>query len=62
MGRQLFSLVAGFLGTCLASSAAMAWTSPGHMVVALIAYDQMDPAARTKAVELLRSPAIQGTL
>jgi hypothetical protein len=55
MGRQLFSLVAGFLGTCLASSAAMAWTSPGHMVVALIAYDQMDPATRTKAVELLRA-------
>ena len=35
--------------------AALAWNSPGHMIVALIAYDQMDPATRTKAIELIRS-------
>ena len=37
------------------SPAAMAWTSPGHMIVALIAYDHLDPATRAKAVELLRA-------
>lgn len=32
-----------------------AWNSPGHMIVALIAYDQMDPTTRAKAIELIRA-------
>jgi hypothetical protein len=37
------------------AKATLAWNSPGHMIVALIAYDQVDPATRTKVVELIRS-------
>jgi hypothetical protein len=33
----------------------MAWNSPGHETVALIAYSQLDEATRAKAVELLRA-------
>lgn len=36
-------------------SGAVAWNSPGHIIVALITYDQLDPAVRTKAVDLLRA-------
>src|ERR1700761_9803173 len=35
-------------------SAVLAWNGPGHMIVALIAYDQLDPATKAKAVALLR--------
>ncbi len=38
----------------LLATTARAWNSPGHMIVALIAYEQMDDATRTKAIELLR--------
>ena len=34
---------------------AAAWNGPGHMLVALIAHDQMNDAARDKAGELLRA-------
>src|SRR3954464_7789456 len=34
---------------------AFAWNSAGHTIVALIAYDQLDPAVREKAVALLRA-------
>jgi hypothetical protein len=47
------------LGSCsfalLLASTAIAWNSPGHMIVALIAYDQMDEATRVKAVALIRN-------
>jgi S1/P1 Nuclease len=36
-------------------SAAMAWNSPGHMIIALLAYDQMDDATRAKAMELIHA-------
>src|SRR4051794_13070291 len=36
-------------------SAAMAWNSPGHEIIALIAYQHLDDATRIKAVELLRA-------
>ena len=56
MSRPFFSFVAGLLcGVCLLPSAAMAWNSPGHMIISLIAYDQMDPALRTQVVELIKS-------
>src|SRR3954470_10169750 len=38
-----------------AGSAAMAWNSPGHEIIALIAYEHLDDATRAKAVELLRA-------
>src|SRR3954468_10153115 len=39
----------------VAGSAAMAWNSPGHEIIALIAYEHLDDATRTKAIELLRA-------
>jgi len=44
-----------FLGLNLTIATAVAWNSPGHMIVALVAYDQMDDTTRAKAVELLRA-------
>jgi hypothetical protein len=41
---------------CLGLAApALAWNSPGHMTIALLAYDRMNPAAQAKAIELLRA-------
>jgi hypothetical protein len=39
----------------LAASPVFAWNSAGHMIVALVAYEQMNEATRAKAVELIRS-------
>ncbi len=39
----------------LTGSTAVAWNSPGHMIIALVAYNQMDDATRTKAVDLIRA-------
>ncbi|HVT28731.1 MAG TPA: S1/P1 nuclease [Lacipirellulaceae bacterium] len=38
-----------------ASLTAVAWNSPGHMIVALAAYDQMDAPTRAKAIDLIRA-------
>jgi hypothetical protein len=43
---------------CLASlapSPARAWNSAGHMIVAIVAYEEMNEATRAKALELLRA-------
>jgi hypothetical protein len=37
------------------STRAAAWNSPGHMIIALVAYDQLTPPVKTKALELLRA-------
>ena len=56
MSRHRFLVVAALLfGSIMAPPAANAWNSPGHIIIALIAYDQLDPATRAKAVELLRT-------
>ncbi len=56
MRRPSRFVFASFLcGLYVLPTAALAWNSPGHMIVALIAYDQLEPATRTKAVELLRN-------
>jgi hypothetical protein len=39
----------------LSTAPALAWNPSGHMIVALIAYDQLDDATKAKAIELLRS-------
>src|SRR5690349_1358820 len=39
----------------IVSSRALAWNSSGHMIVGLVAYDQMDDATREKAIQLLRA-------
>ncbi len=39
----------------LVSATAVAWNSAGHMIIALIGYDQMDDATRAKAIELIRA-------
>jgi hypothetical protein len=36
-------------------STAKAWNSPGHMIIALVAYDELSPAMRARALELLRA-------
>src|SRR5215213_5421760 len=38
-----------------AASRAIAWNSPGHEIIALIAYEHLDDAMRAKAIELLRA-------
>ena len=53
--RVIVGWLIGFLGLNLTVPTALAWNSPGHMIVALVAYDQMDETIRAKAVELLRA-------
>lgn len=55
---RLTRCMATLLGLIVAWSAALsarAWNSPGHMIIALIAYDQMDAATKSKALALLRA-------
>ena len=42
-----------FVRSYLPPSMAMAWNSPGHEIIALIAYEHLDDATRAKAIELL---------
>jgi hypothetical protein len=37
------------------ASDSIAWNSPGHEIIALIAYEHLDVATRAKAIELLRA-------
>ncbi|MFO0789175.1 MAG: S1/P1 nuclease [Pirellulales bacterium] len=53
--RHRLTVIALFIGTLATPMASVAWNSPGHMIIALIAYDELDPAARAKAIELLRA-------
>jgi S1/P1 Nuclease len=53
--RRLLIPAVCVLSSLVAPVPAEAWNSPGHIIIALIAYDQMDPATRAKAVELLRA-------
>src|SRR5215510_15907357 len=46
--------VIGVAGLLLVSGEASAWNLRGHMVVAAIAWDQLTPAAKARAVALLR--------
>src|SRR5262245_15440001 len=50
-----FLVLGTMLGCGLHARPAAAWNSPGHMIIALMAYDQMDAATRDKADELLRA-------
>ncbi len=52
--RRRASLLLAF---CLFLPAAptAAWNPPGHMIIALVAYDLMDPAAREQALALLHA-------
>lgn len=43
------------LGFAFSSSVALAWNSPGHMIIALVAYDQMDDATKKEALALLHA-------
>jgi len=42
-------------GACFWVSPAVAWNPSGHMIVALVAYDNLDDATKAQAIELLRS-------
>src|SRR3954451_1546717 len=52
---RFFAWIGASCFALLLASTTLAWNSPGHMIIALIAYDQLDDATRTKAVELIRS-------
>src|SRR6478736_3535290 len=53
--RRSVLLLCGIFCAQYAASQAMAWNSPGHEIIALIAYEHLDDATRTKAIELLRA-------
>jgi hypothetical protein len=53
--RYRLAFVVGAIASVSVSSSSFGWNSPGHMIIALIAYDQLDPATRAKAMELIRS-------
>src|SRR5215213_8749819 len=57
MSRSYFSklVLLSILALPLSAHRVVAWNSPGHMIVALIAYDQLDPETRAKAIELLQA-------
>src|SRR6188508_302366 len=55
MRQRLVILLCGVLCALLAPAIATAWNSPGHEIIALIAYEHLDDATRAKAVELLRA-------
>ncbi len=53
--RRSLLLLCGMFCAQYAASQAMAWNSPGHEIIALIAYEHLDDATRAKAIELLRA-------
>jgi hypothetical protein len=55
MCRRVSLAICGLLCVTLSTSRAVAWNSPGHEIIALIAYEHLDEATRAKAVELLRA-------
>jgi hypothetical protein len=55
MRQRLLILLCGVFCALLAPNIAKAWNSPGHEIIALIAYEHLDEATRAKAVELLRA-------
>lgn len=52
--KRLVSVVAAIATVFGTASPALAWNARGHMIVATIAWDQMTPAAKARAIELLR--------
>jgi hypothetical protein len=55
MRQSVLLLIASMFCTLVAGSTAVAWNSPGHEIIALIAYEHLPDATRAKAVELLRA-------
>jgi hypothetical protein len=48
-------IVYGLICATFANSAAMAWNSSGHTIISLVAYEHLDQATRSKAVDLIRA-------
>src|SRR5882672_10305548 len=55
MRRRVWSLFFCLLFSQLMAPVSQAWNSPGHEIIALIAYEHLDEATRAKAIELLRA-------
>lgn len=53
--RQTIVAAIGLAASLLWGPPASAWNSSGHMLIALMAFERMDDAARTKALDLLRA-------
>ncbi|HEV7358691.1 MAG TPA: S1/P1 nuclease [Steroidobacteraceae bacterium] len=54
MRAHIYKFAFCFILTSLSAGTASAWDSFGHMMVASVAYDDLTPAARTKAVQLVK--------
>jgi hypothetical protein len=52
--RAAVSVLAALFALLLFASSARAWNASGHLQIALIAYKRLTPAARERAVELIR--------
>ena len=55
MRLSLLQLMCALACSQLMAAAALAWNSPGHEIIALIAYEHLDEPTRAKAIELLRA-------
>jgi hypothetical protein len=53
--RYRLALIASAIAGVSTTTPSFGWNSPGHMIIALIAYDQLKPATRAKAMELVRA-------
>lgn len=55
IARNAALIVVALAAWCvMAGERAAAWNSAGHEIIAIVAYDHMDPAAQAKALDLLR--------
>src|ERR1700704_3819968 len=54
MSAHIYRVALCLILTFLSVGTASAWDSFGHMMAASIAYDGLTPAARTKAVQLIK--------
>jgi len=53
--RYRLALIASAIAGTFSATPSFGWNSPGHVIIALIAYDQLDPATRAKAMGLVRA-------
>jgi len=60
--KRCFTLLAALLSLVLATRPAYAWDDFGHRVVARIAWENMTPQARTRAIAILRAAALDTRL
>jgi nuclease S1 len=55
-------VLVAFLGEILVSNPVWAWFAGGHEIVAIIAADELTPAARSNVAKILGAPADTGSV